>query len=140
MLGGLYRVLSLPTVGEPEKHSEFWVRGIGTFGANQGALVLIDGLEGSLSQIDPGYKTLKFLRIKDASMPFTAHVKMLIVRTGYYQNAVKWINWKLQDVLNLTVSHLQNMPEYLGAYDYAKLAKKAKTGSAHEELLTTDGK
>ena len=55
MLGGrVPGVISLQTSGEPGKNiSDFWIRGIGTFGANQGALVLIDGLEGDLSQIDP---------------------------------------------------------------------------------------
>ena len=47
-------VISVQSSGEPGRNiSEFWVRGIGTFGANSGALVLIDGLEGNLSQIDP---------------------------------------------------------------------------------------
>ena len=47
-------VISIQSSGEPGRNiSEFWVRGIGTFGANSGALVLIDGLEGNLSQIDP---------------------------------------------------------------------------------------
>ena len=39
-------VISIQSSGEPGRNiSEFWVRGIGTFGANSGALVLIDGLE-----------------------------------------------------------------------------------------------
>lgn len=55
MLGGrIPGIISLQTSGEPGKNiSEFWVRGISTFGASSGALVLIDGLEGTLSQVDP---------------------------------------------------------------------------------------
>ncbi|RZM19419.1 MAG: SusC/RagA family TonB-linked outer membrane protein, partial [Pedobacter sp.] len=47
LLGGRAAgVISLQSSGEPGKNiSEFWVRGIGTFGANASALVLIDGLE-----------------------------------------------------------------------------------------------
>ena len=55
MLGG--RVAGMITQlgsGEPGKNiSEFWVRGIGTFGASSSALVLIDGLEGDINSIDP---------------------------------------------------------------------------------------
>ena len=45
MLGGrIPGVISLQRSGEPGKNiSEFWIRGIGTFGANSSALVLIDG-------------------------------------------------------------------------------------------------
>src|SRR5690625_2156213 len=50
LLGGrVAGVISTQTSGEPGKNlADFWVRGIGTFGANSGALVLIDGLEGDL--------------------------------------------------------------------------------------------
>ena len=50
MLGGrVPGIISVTRSGEPGKDfSEFWVRGISTFGAGQGALVLIDGVEGNL--------------------------------------------------------------------------------------------
>ena len=45
-------VISIQSSGETGQNiSEFWVRGIGTFGANSSALVLIDGLEGDLSPV-----------------------------------------------------------------------------------------
>ena len=60
-------VISIQSSGEPGRNiSEFWVRGIGTFGANSGALVLIDGLEGNLSQIDPA-DVESFSVLKDAT-------------------------------------------------------------------------
>ena len=60
-------VISIQSSGEPGRNiSEFWVRGIGTFGANSGALVLIDGLEGNLSQIDPA-DVESFSVLKDAA-------------------------------------------------------------------------
>lgn len=42
------------------------MRGIGTFGANSDALVLIDGLEGDLSMVDPA-DVESFSILKDAS-------------------------------------------------------------------------
>ena len=68
MLGGrVAGVISTLGSGEPGKNiSEFWVRGIGTFGYNSGALVLIDGLEGSLNDIDPA-DVESFSVLKDAS-------------------------------------------------------------------------
>ena len=60
-------IIAVQHSGEPGKNiSEFWVRGIGTFGASSGALVLIDGLEGDLSQIDAA-DVESFSVLKDAS-------------------------------------------------------------------------
>lgn len=55
MLGGrVPGIISVQSSGEPGSNmSEFWIRGIGTFGASSSALVLIDGLEGDLNSIDP---------------------------------------------------------------------------------------
>ena len=68
MLGGrVPGVISIQKSGEPGKNiSEFWIRGIGTFGANSSALVLIDGLEGDLSEVDPA-DIESFTVLKDAS-------------------------------------------------------------------------
>ena len=68
MLGGrVPGVISIQKSGEPGKNiSDFWIRGIGTFGANSSALVLIDGLEGDLSQLDPA-DIESFSVLKDAS-------------------------------------------------------------------------
>src|SRR5690606_22277898 len=68
LLGGRAAgVISLQSSGEPGRSiAEFWVRGIGTFGANSSALVLIDGLEGDLNTIDPA-DVESFSILKDAS-------------------------------------------------------------------------
>ena len=67
LAGRVAGVIGVQSSGEPGKNiSEFWVRGIGTFGANSGALVLIDGLEGSLSQIDAA-DVESFSVLKDAA-------------------------------------------------------------------------
>ena len=54
MIGGrMAGVITMQTSGEPGKNiSNFWIRGISTFGAGTGALVLIDGIEGRLEDID----------------------------------------------------------------------------------------
>ena len=55
MLGGVVPgIIAVDRSGEPGQDvSEFWIRGISTFGANQSALVLIDGIEGNLNDLDP---------------------------------------------------------------------------------------
>jgi len=55
LLGGrVAGVVTMPTSDKPGKNlSEFWVRGIGTFGTGASALVLIDGVEGDLNSLSP---------------------------------------------------------------------------------------
>lgn len=68
MLGGrVPGIISVTRSGEPgSDFSEFWVRGIGTFGAGASALVLIDGIEGDLNTLDPA-DIESFTVLKDAS-------------------------------------------------------------------------
>ena len=137
MLGGrVPGIISLQNSGEPGKNiSEFWVRGIGTFGANQGALVLIDGLEGSLSQIDPAdIESFSVLKDASATAVYGTRGANGVVLVTTKRGEVDKL--KITGRANLTVSHLQNMPEYLGAYDYATLANEAKLARGEEALYS----
>lgn len=127
MLGGrVAGVITRQISGEPgENISDFWIRGIGTFGANSGALVLIDGIEGTLSQIDPA-DIESFSVLKDASATAVYGVRGangVVIITTKRGNTDK-INITAR--VNYTISHLTRMPEYLRAYDYALLANEAK--------------
>jgi TonB-linked SusC/RagA family outer membrane protein len=127
LLGGkVAGVISMQTSGEPGMNiAEFWVRGIGTFGANSGALVLIDGLEGDINSIDPA-DIESFSVLKDASATAVYGVRgangVVLITTK------KGESGKLQIAArtNFTVSHLNRVPQYLRAYDYAKLANEAR--------------
>ena len=126
MMGGrIPGVISLQSSGEPGKNiADFWIRGIGTFGANSGALVLIDGLEGSLSQIDPA-DIESFSILKDASATAVYGVRgangvvIITTKRGTDQKL------KITARTNVTLSYLNNLPNYLNAHDYALLANEA---------------
>ena len=126
LLGGRAAgVISLQSSGEPGKNiSEFWVRGIGTFGANSKALVLIDGLEGDLNTIDPA-DVESFSILKDASATAVYGVRgangVVLVTTK--RGLVDRI--QITARANSTLSALNKLPNYLGAYEYAKLANEA---------------
>jgi len=135
MIGGRAPgVISMQNSGEPGKNiSEFWVRGIGTFGANSGALVLIDGLEGSLNQIDPA-DVESFSILKDASATAVYGVRgangVVLVTTKRGQDQSLHITARASQ----TFSKLRRLPEYLGAYDYAQLANEARVVSGQQPL------
>lgn len=126
LLGGRAAgVISLQGSGEPGKNiADFWVRGIGTFGANSSALVLIDGLEGDLNTIDPA-DVESFSILKDASATAVYGVRgangVVLVTTK--RGTVDRI--QITGRANTTLSSLNRLPEFLHAYDYAQLANEA---------------
>ena len=127
LLGGrVPGLISLMTSGEPGKNiSDFWIRGIGTFGYNSGALVLVDGLEGDINSIDPA-DIESFSILKDASATAIYGVRgangVVIVTTK------KGVSGKMSITgrANVTLSQIKRLPEYVDAYDYALLANEAK--------------
>mgnify|MGYP000942402546 FL=1 len=126
LLGGkVPGVISMQTSGEPGKNiSEFWIRGIGTFGASSGALVLIDGLEGDINSIDPA-DIQSFSVLKDASATAVYGVRgangVVLVTTKRGEAGKLSITART----NLSLSVLRRMPKYLRAYDYARLVNEA---------------
>ncbi|MDD2243644.1 MAG: TonB-dependent receptor [Dysgonamonadaceae bacterium] len=128
LLGGrVPGVISMQTSGEPGRNiSEFWVRGIGTFGANSSALVLIDGLEGNINSIDPA-DIESFSVLKDASATAVYGVRgangVVLITTKRGQAGKLSITGRV----NYSLSRLNRTPDYLGAYDYALLANEARS-------------
>lgn len=125
LAGRVAGIIGVQSSGEPGKNiSEFWVRGIGTFGANSSALVLIDGLEGDLSQVEAA-DVESFSVLKDAAVTAVYGSRgangVVIVTTK------RGLDQKLRITAraNYTVSQLKRVPEYLGAYEYAELANEA---------------
>lgn len=67
LAGNVPGIMARQTSGQPgDNVSEFWIRGISTFGAGSGALVLVDGFERDLNEINvEDIET--FTVLKDAS-------------------------------------------------------------------------
>ena len=81
-------------------------------------------MEGNLSEIDPS-DVESFSILKDASATAVYGVRGangVVLVTTKRGTADKL---QITGRANLTISHMVNMPEYLGAYEYAKLANEA---------------
>lgn len=137
MLGGVVPgIISIDKSGEPGKDvSEFWIRGISTFGANQSALVLIDGIEGNLNDVDPS-DVENFSILKDASATAVYGVRgangVVLVTTRSGEEGKMKITWKS----SASLSYSPRMPKYLDAYQYASLANEARVVSNMEPLYS----
>ena len=127
MLGGkVAGIITIQSSGEPGKNlAEFWIRGIGTFGANASALVLIDGLEGDINSIDPA-DVESFSILKDASATAVYGARgangVVLITTKRGESGKLSITGRM----NFTLSHIRRLPDYLRGYDYAVLSNEAR--------------
>lgn len=66
LAGQMAGIVSVQQSGEPGVGSNFWIRGVSTFGANSNPLILVDGIERSLDLVD--YEDIEtFSILKDAT-------------------------------------------------------------------------
>lgn len=137
MLGGrVPGIISVTRSGEPGSNfSEFWIRGISTFGASQSALVLIDGIEGDINTLDPA-DIESFSVLKDASSTAVYGTRgangVVVVTTKRGKAGKLQINFKT----NATYSYSPRMPEYADAYTYASMANEARTVRGNLPIYT----
>ncbi len=111
--------------GEPGyDNASFWIRGISSFGSNKEPLILVDGVERDMSNLNiDEVESISIL--KDASATAVYGVRaangVVIVTTkkGIAQKPV--IDVKLEH----GISHLTNMPEFIDGPDYARLYNEA---------------
>ena len=137
LAGRISGVFTMQASGEPGKNlAEFWIRGRSTFGANDGALVLIDGMEGDINTIDPA-DIESFSVLKDASATAIYGSRgangVIIVTTKRGESGKLSINARA----NVTLSQLRRLPNYLRAYEYSELANEARILRG-EDILYND--
>ena len=138
MIGGrMPGVITMQLSGEPGQNlSNFWVRGVSTFGAGAGALVLIDGIEGSLNDIDvDDVESISVLKDAAATAVYGVRGANGVVLVTTKRGSKE----KIQITARATVklSHINKLPEYLSSYDYARLANEARAMSGEADIYTT---
>lgn len=111
--------------GEPgNDDASFWIRGISTFGANRTPLILVDGVERSMS--DLSVEEIESISIlKDASATAVYGVRaangvvLVTSRKGIAQKPT--VELKME----YGISDLPRMPKFLGGAEYAQLYNEA---------------
>lgn len=137
MIGGrMPGVITMQLSGEPGQNlSNFWVRGVSTFGAGASALVLIDGIEGSLNDIDvDDVESISILKDAAATAVYGVRGANGVVLVTTKRGSKE----KIQVTARATVklSQIKRLPEYLSSYDYARLANEARAMSGEADLYT----
>lgn len=137
MLGGrVPGIIAVTRSGEPgNDFSEFWIRGISTFGAGASALVLIDGVEGNLNDLNPA-DIESFSILKDASATAVYGMKgangVVLVTTKRGVAGKLTIDVKS----NVSLSSSARSPQYVNAHQYANLANEARVVRGQRPLYT----
>jgi len=138
MLGGrVPGIIATTASGEPGKDfSQFWIRGISTFGAGSGALILIDGVSGDLNTVDPD-DIASFSILKDASATAVYGVRgangVVLVTTKKGVAGKLSLSFKA----NAGISYSPLMPNYVDANTYATLANEANMSRGGEPIYNS---
>ena len=129
LAGRIAGLIGVQSSGEPGSDvSEFWIRGISTFGGGSSALVLIDGIDrGTAGLNDLAPEDIEsFSVLKDASATAIYGARgangVILVNTRRGEDGKITINANFKS----SMETLPRLPEYLNAYDYAVLANEAR--------------
>lgn len=130
-------IIAVTRSGEPGKDfSEFWIRGISTFGAGSSALVLIDGVEGDMNTLDPE-DIESFSILKDASATAVYGVRgangVVLITTKRGRAGKLSVSLKA----NTGYSYSARMPEYVDGNQYAALANEAALSRGMEPIYNS---
>jgi len=128
-------IQAMQTSGRPGSISEFWVRSISTFGASNAALVLIDGFERDMNEINVE-DVESFSVLKDASATAMYGSRgangVILIKTKRGKEGKVNINAKVEGFYN----QLTKLPEFVDGYTYASMANEAKIVRNQEPLFS----
>ena len=137
LAGNVPGILAMQTSGKPGSVSEFWIRGISTFGASNSALVLVDGFERSLDELNVE-DVESFSVLKDASATAIYGSKgangVVLITTKHGKAGKINISAKAETFYNM----LTQVPDFVDGYTYASMANEAKITRNLEPLYKAD--
>jgi len=121
LAGQLAGVIAVQRSGEPGyDSSNFWIRGIASFSGNQNPLVLVDGIERDLNNIDPA-EIESFSVLKDASASAMYGVRgangVIVINTKRGKIGAPQVNFRVEH----SITEPTQLPEFIGAADYMQL-------------------
>ena len=134
LAGNVAGVLAMQTSGQPGKNvSEFWIRGISTFGASTSAYVLVDGFERSMDEINIE-DIESFSVLKDASATAIYGSKgangVVLITTKHGKAGKINITAKAETTYNMrTITH-----EFENGVNYAIFLNEARITRNYEPV------
>lgn len=121
LAGRLAGVIAVQRSGElGYDNSQFWIRGISSFAGNSAPLVLVDGVERSLNNIDPA-EIATFSILKDASASAVYGVRgangVILITTKRGKVSKPRVNFRYERSITQPI----HLPEFIGAAEYLEV-------------------
>lgn len=137
LAGQLAGIIAVQPSGEPGyDNSKFWIRGIASFSGNTSPLVLVDGVERSLNDIDPA-EIEAFSVLKDASASAMYGVRgangVILINTKRGTVSAPSINMRVEQ----SIQSPTKLPEFIGAAEYMSLLNDLQS-DPNKRLFTKD--
>lgn len=136
LAGNVPGIIGMQLSGEPgNNQSEFWIRGISTFGASQSALVLVDGFERPFNEINiEDIQSFSVLKDASATALYGSRGANGVVLITTKKGKTGKIN--IDGKVEYGYSTRTRTPEFVDGYTYAQLANEAKITRNQEPLFT----
>lgn len=137
LAGQLAGVIAVQPSGEPGyDNSNFWIRGISSFSGNTSPLVLVDGVERSLNDIDPA-EIESFSVLKDASASAMYGVRgangVILINTKRGSVSAPSVNLRVEQSIQAPTK----LPEFIEAPEYMSLLNTLQS-DPNKRLFTKD--
>mgnify|MGYP000019192128 FL=1 len=130
-------VQAITSSGRPGSTSEFWIRSISTFGASTSALVLVDGFERDLDEINVE-DIESFTVLKDASETAIYGSRgangVVLITTRRGKSGKININVKGEAFYNQPTQ----LPDFVDGYTFASMANEARITRNQDALYTPE--
>ena len=138
LAGNVAGVFARQTSGQPgDNVSEFWIRSISTFGANSSALVLVDGFERSMDDINiEDVETFSVLKDASATAIYGSRGAngVVLITTKRGKSGKVNVDAKVET----SYSTRTKTPEFVDGYTYAQLMNEARTTRNLEPFYSND--
>lgn len=138
LAGNVAGIMAMQTSGQPGKNtSEFWIRGISTFGASNSALVLVDGFERNLDEVNIE-DIESFTVLKDASTTAIYGSRgangVVLITTKRGKSGKINIDAKVETSYNSrTIT-----PKFADGYTYASMMNESRITRNQEPIYQPD--
>lgn len=138
LAGNVAGVLARQTSGQPGSDtSEFWIRGISTFGAGKSALILVDGFERRMDDLNIE-DIESFTILKDASTTAIYGTRgangVVLITTKRGNEGKTQVDAKVET----TYTKRTFTPKFVDGYTYASLMNEARTTRNYEPIYSDE--
>lgn len=138
LAGRLAGIVAVQSSGEPGYDgAQFWIRGVNTFTGNTSPLILVDGVERNLDNVDPEEIT-DFTILKDATATAVYGVRgangVVLITTKKGSISAPQINLRMETSL----SDPLELPDFVDGPAYMTLQNEALRNSGKNPLFTEE--